>query len=340
MLAYLNHRNPAAQNIEISDLHRIPGGASRETYALTAEWTEGGNDVRRPMIFRRDPTTGLIETERDIEFAAYQAFYGSGIPVPEPLYLETETEWLDRPFFVMERIVGGEVASPFALDPYGAHAPSLGEQFWTFLGSIARNTSAVDTLSDVLEPVAPAECWRRELDYWEGEILAHELEPQPLAQAAIRWLRKNPPPTPDQLVIVHGDYRTGNFLHDSAGKILAILDWEMVHLGDPHEDLAWGMDPIWCWFKKDHPGLMIPRAETIATWEKASGLRVNPDALQWWEVFSHVKGLAIWITASDTYRNSSNKDATLAFSSLICTDLHNQILAQKLPGLLGLEVGA
>jgi aminoglycoside phosphotransferase (APT) family kinase protein len=166
------------------------------------------------------------------------------------------------------------------------------------------------------------------------------LEPQPLARAAIRWLRANPPPPPKQVTVVHGDYRTGNFMHDGAGDILALLDWEMVHLGDPLEDIAWAIDPLWCWFDRDRPGLMIPRFDAISVWENASGLKVDLVALHWWELFSHIKGLAIWITAGETYEKSDNKDATLAFSSLVCTDIHNQVLAEKMPILLGIGLGS
>ena len=82
----------------------------------------------------------------------------------------------------------------------------------------------------------PGQCWHRELDYWESYLGKMELEPQPLARAAISWLRRNPPLPAQQISVVHGDYRAGNFLFDITGKIHAILDWEMMHLGDPLED--------------------------------------------------------------------------------------------------------
>ena len=37
----------------------------------------------------------------------------------------------------------------------------------------------------------------------------------------IRRLRANPPPPAQKIAVVHGDYRTGNFLQDGAGKIIA-----------------------------------------------------------------------------------------------------------------------
>ena len=58
-------------------------------------------------------------------------------------------------------------------------------------------------------------------------------------------LRRTPPPPAQKISVVHGDYRTGNFLHDGDGVIRGILDWEMAHLGDPLEDLAWALDPLW-----------------------------------------------------------------------------------------------
>ena len=72
-----------------------------------------------------------------------------------------------------------------------------------------------------------------------------ERHPQPIVRAAIRRLRRNPPGPPERISVVHGDYRSGNFMHDGHGKILGVLDWEMVHLGDAVEDLAWCFDPLW-----------------------------------------------------------------------------------------------
>ncbi|WP_333669769.1 phosphotransferase, partial [Parvibaculum sp.] len=124
--AYLAHRMPAASNIEVSGVSRIHGGASRETFRLRASWEEGGTRVERALILRRDPVASLIETERDLEYNAYRAFHPTGLPVPEPLYLETDLKWLDRPFFVMEQIEGCAAGSAFNDDPYGAHAEKIG----------------------------------------------------------------------------------------------------------------------------------------------------------------------------------------------------------------------
>ena len=131
---YLRARMPEAGHVEIVGLSRIHGGASRETFRVRAKF----GDEERGLIFRRDPVSTLIETERQIEFAAYRSFHKSDVPVPGALFLETETEWLERPFFVMEEVEGGTAASILSADPYGAHAQAIGEQFFTILGRIAQ----------------------------------------------------------------------------------------------------------------------------------------------------------------------------------------------------------
>ncbi|MBI1263040.1 MAG: phosphotransferase [Rhizobiales bacterium] len=328
--AYLQHRMPHVSNVEVSGLSRIHGGASRETYRLRASWRENGVEGGRALILRRDPVASLIETERDLEFNAYRAFHPTGLPVPEPLFLETDLEWLDRPFFVMEQIEGCQAASPFNDDPYGALAPKIGEQFWTHLGRIAAADPDAIGFAETVDPVAPDECWKIALGHWEKVIDEDALSPQPIARAAIRWMRRNPPPPAKRISVVHGDYRTGNFLFDEAGDIRAILDWEMCHLGDPLEDLAWAADPLWANGHGERPAGLIDRASAYALWEKASGMTIDPVAMRWWEVFAAVKGLAIWISAGSEYQTGSNHDPVLAFSSWFCTDFHDRLLAGKL----------
>jgi aminoglycoside phosphotransferase (APT) family kinase protein len=320
-----------ARTVTIEAVRRIPGGASRETYAIDALVDE----AQRGLIVRRDPQDSLIDTDRALEFAAYRSVAGRGIPAPVALALVSDCSVLDAPFFVMERIDGGAAASPFGSDPYGAHAAAIGRQFFTHLGTIAAIDPAGTPLSKVVDAPSLDACWRRELDYWEGVIDADELEPQPIARAAIRKLRRKPPPPAQRLSIVHGDYRSGNFLHDGAGRMLAILDWEMAHIGDPHEDLAWATDPLWCYGREDVVSGMLARSEAIALWEQASGVVFNAQAFAWWSLFASLKGLAIWISSARAAAEGANPDPVLAFSGWYTLVRHNQIVAERLAGEAG-----
>jgi aminoglycoside phosphotransferase (APT) family kinase protein len=317
-----------ATDVAVSGLARIPGGASRETYRFRARY----DGQERGLILRRDPPASLIETERSAEFRAYRAFHALGLPVPEPIALELETKALDRPFFIMEEVENCTTGSILSPDPYGAHRDKVGEQFFRTLGHIARADPQALGLSDFDGARERADCWRHELQRWEAVIAEDEIEPQPIARAAIRWLRRNPPPPAQKICVVHGDYRTGNFLVDGDGEIRAILDWEMAHLGDPLEDLGWALDPLWSHGDPSRPAGTIARDAALRIWEHESGLKVDPAALAWWEIFASLKGAAIWISAAKEYAQGRNTDAVNAFSGWYCLAFHNKVLADRLSG--------
>ena len=323
--AYAARKLPGAQAVRVSGLDRIPGGASRETYRLALHFERDGVAHERRLILRRDPPGSLIDTERRLEFAAYAAFFGTSVPVPEAIWLEEDPAHLDYPFCVMQELTGLEAGpAQLLMPPYAQHREKLGAQKWRILGEIARADPKALGLVGVMQDVAPEDCWRRELGYWEGVIDADELEPQPVMRAVIRWLRANPPPPAQKICVVHGDYRTGNFLFDASGEIHAILDWEMAHLGDPLEDLAWGINPVWQWAKDGRAGGLLPQADAVALWEEASGLRADAAALHWWELFSCVKGQGIWVSSAHEYQLGKNQDPILAMSGYLMTNAQDR----------------
>jgi len=329
--AYLSARIPGVRDIRVAELARLFGGASRETYRFTARWIEEDRAVDRALILRRDPTSSLIETERELEFAAYQAFHGRGVPVPEPLFFETDPSWLERPFFVMEEIAGCQAsAASLALPPYSGFLDKIGEQKWRILGRIARTDVAGTALARSLEAPKAGECWSRELAHWEKVLDEDEIGPQPIVRAAIRKLRREPPPPAARVGVVHGDYRTGNFLYDERGDIRAILDWEMCHLGDPLEDLAWAMTPLWAWPDASKPGKLIARERALALWEEESGLTIDPKAFAWWELFSCVKGIAIWTSSAREFADGKSRAPINVAAAWYATDIHNRVLVDML----------
>jgi aminoglycoside phosphotransferase (APT) family kinase protein len=316
--SYVSHRVPGALGVSVTDVERIHGGASRQTYRLRLSYDEGGARVDRPLILRKDPPASLIETEREAEFAAYAAFYATPVPVPEALWLENDPKWLGSPFFVMEELQGFEAGpQQITQPPYAEHATRLGEQKWTILGQIAQADPFALGLDQALEAVEPAESWKRELDYWAAKLDRDAGKPQPVMQAVIRRLRRAPPRPPERLGVVHGDYRTGNFLYDEEGSIHAILDWEMAHLGDPLEDLAWSLNKVFHWARDGRAGGLMARDEAISIWERSAGREADPESLLWWELFNCVKGQAIWLAAGKEFMAGNNRDPVLAMPGLI-----------------------
>ena len=313
---YIRLKMPQAREVRVDQLEQISGGASRQTYRFRLSHIEDGQARERALILRRDPAASLIDTDRKIEFAAYRAFFNTPVPVPEVLWLEEDSRHLGSPFFIGVELRGFE-ASPgkILMEPYASHHREIAEQKWSILGEIAKQDPVRLGLVGTMEAVARDQCWARELDYWEGVLDSDELIPQPIMRAAIRWLRRNPPPPAQKVSVVHGDFRTGNFLFDESGRIHGILDWEMAHLGDPLEDLGWSLNRVWCWARDDRRGGLIPREDAIRIWERASGLKAEPAAIHWWELFATVKGQGIWVSSAHAWETGENKDPILVLSS-------------------------
>jgi aminoglycoside phosphotransferase (APT) family kinase protein len=308
---------------EATQLVHIPGGASRETWRFTAS----APGETRGMIVRIDPETSLIDTDRRTEYRAIEAAYRAGLPAPETLFLEEDLDWLGRPFSITAEVPGCQ-SSAEGIRP--EHREQLGRQKWRLLGELA----ALDPVALGLEGVMPATtretCAIEQLEYWAKVIVDDELHPNPVAHAAIRWLRRRPPPPAQKLSLVHGDYRTGNFLYSPQGEITAILDWEMAHIGDPLEDLAWSMDPLWCWNEPQRAGRLLPHREAVRAWEDGSGLSVDPDAFRWWQVFASLKGIGIWISSSEDFQVGASKAPILAIAGWLMTDRQQRILIDYL----------
>jgi aminoglycoside phosphotransferase (APT) family kinase protein len=326
LAAYLSQQWEA--DVHVGAIEQIPGGASRETYRLAI--TMDGKD--RGVIVRRDPPSSLIDTERALEYRTYEAAYRAGIPVPEPLLLEEDPSVLDRPFSVMVEVTGCESAiANLSLPAYDQVRDNIARKKWSLLGDIARRE--IDELGGAEFMDVPTHPARRELDYWANVIRTDALTGQPVAEATIRWLERHLPEPSDRLCLVHGDYRSGNFLYNTDGDIPALLDWEMAHIGDPLEDLAWSLDPLWGWPEKALAGGLLPREEAIAIWEAAAGMTVDREQFRWWQVFASLKGLAIWISSTEDFANGTTKEPILAIAGWLMTDRQNRILVDRLrPG--------
>jgi aminoglycoside phosphotransferase (APT) family kinase protein len=267
----------------IEGLARQSGGASRQTWSFDA-LVKG---ERRPLVLRRDPpVNGKTERERSVaidratEFRVLQAAYRAGVRAPEPLFELQPADGLGEAY-VMRRIEGTAIARKLLRDaPYAAARGRIASQ----LGEIAAAIHATDPA--VLPPLG-----RREAgDHIAG--LRRSLDglgqPQPVFELALTWLDRRKPAPLDQPRLVHGDYRTGNYLADESG-VTAILDWELAHLGDPLEDLGWLCVKSWRFGAIDRPAGGFGSRETLWTaYRRAGGEEVDPARAHWWEVFGTV----------------------------------------------------
>ena len=312
---YLRARMPEWRGIRVEGLHRLPLGASRETFRFDLHFENDEGPQHDRLILRRDPPASNVDSDRRHEYSAYRAIHGHGIPVPRMILLEEDPAPMGGAISIAEDMRGYHNSEYQLQEPAWADKlPHIAEQLWSTMGRLAAVPTDRLDLSFMV-PATPETTAMQELAYWEATLDKNDVGPEPITRAAIRWLRTNPPPPAQKLAMVHGDFRAGNFLYDDAGSLIAVLDWEMAHMGDPLEDLAWSMARAFSFGKDDRRGGIARREEAIAIWEKASGLVADPAALHWWELMMCVKGQGIWNSCASAWATNPNPEIIHAYAA-------------------------
>ncbi|MCB1667494.1 MAG: phosphotransferase family protein [Porticoccaceae bacterium] len=300
---------------EIANLHRLPLGASRETYRFDVNYCdENGHTQTEKLILRRDPPASLVDSDRRHEYESYRAIYGHGIPVPKMILLEEDSSHFDGAISIAEDLRGFHNSEYQLQTPeWKNRLPHIAEQFWARMGQLA--AIDIDTLElGFMRPSTRQTTAELELNYWADKLDQNHVDAEPITQAAIRFLRRKLPES-SKLSMVHGDFRAGNFLYDDNGDIQAILDWEMSHIGDPLEDLAWSLNRTFCFGRDDNRSGLAPKAVALDIWQKASGIAVDPEALRWWEIFTCVKAQALWSSAAKVWQEGTNRDVIQCYAA-------------------------
>lgn len=311
---YLAARMAGWPELDISGLHRLPMGASRETYRfdLSYRGPDGGRVTER-LILRRDPPASNVDSTRRHEYESYRTIHGHGIPVPRMILLEEDASRFEGAISLAEDLRGFHNSEYQLQQPaWRDRLPKLADQMWTTMGRLAAIDVAKLDLG-FMRPATRETVALQELDYWVGVLDRNDVGAEPITRAAIRFLRRSPP-VATKLCMTHGDFRAGNFLYDDNGDIVAILDWEMAHIGDPLEDLAWSLTRTFSFGKDERRSGLATKDVALAAWERGSGIRIDPEALLWWEVFTCVKAQAIWASAAFVWNNGTNRDVILAYA--------------------------
>jgi len=265
----------------IENLRRLSGGASQETWSFDA--TGEGKTV--PLILRRSPggdratseTAAGLETEAQLIKLAE----GLGVPIPPVRLVLTPEDGVGRGF-VMDRIEGETIARKILRDDEFADArPKMARQCGEILARLHK--ADMSKLPNLRTSAA-----RDEIEQYAKTYKTHD-HPHPVFDLAIRWLRDNAPSTDTKLTLVHGDFRNGNLMIGPDG-VRAVLDWELAHIGDPMEDLAWICVNSWRFGNIDNPvGGFGTREDMFAGYEAAGGGKVDPERVKFWEVLGTLK---------------------------------------------------
>ena len=309
-------------DFKIQSIGRLAGGASKEQFLFTLVTAAGSEK----LVLRMDPREGVVETCRFREAELLQALRGE-LPVPGVRFLDGEGVHLGQPGVIttfLKGVTKPPAQSKVVVSGVGtAFTPEwrerLGTQFIRNLVAIHAFDWRSATLPHFDVPTAgttQAALWQ--VSWWTRAWRDDHIDAYPLVTLAEQWLREHLPVC-DEPVLVHGDYRTGNFMFDAeTGEYTAILDWELAHIGDFHEDLAWTTMPLFAGEPengKSYTCGLIPREEFLRQYEAATGRRVNPRTLAFYEILSTFK-CATHLLASSldaASRQNNHQDVLLAW---------------------------
>lgn len=265
----------------------------------------------RRLILRVGPPNGLFAPYSVLpQVYALQSLQTSSIPVPELVGFEQDGAEIGYPFFISSH-VDGDVPVPWASSSlHEDHRRRIARQFIDILGNLHK-VAWVDTALASLWP-ADKQGEIEAVSAWRSSIARPTARYYPLLDWGGLWLEKHCP-APPRRTIVHGDYRIGNFLERDQ-TITAILDWELVHLGDPHEDLAWALMPTFNGGSRKFYGV-VEREEVIDLYQNASGISVLAKSLAYYEAFALYQAAAIQMRAVHAFEIDGFNDMRMAAMS-------------------------
>ncbi len=252
----------------ITDLQRLSGGANMES------WRFGCGPAR--FVLRRAPSAAWLAgrslTMAD-EARVIRLARGGGVPAPE-VVLELVPEDELGIGFVMGCLDG--TADP---ETVLASPPALAEQIANAMARIHALDPAHARPLPVLDAATGVAKLTAQFENSGGD--------RPIIALGLAWLRAHLPP-PSRLCVVHGDLRIGNVLVDQ-GHLTGVLDWELAHVGDGHEDLAYGCMTVWRFGRLDKQGLGLTTVADLArAYQAAGGEAFDPARFRFWLVYRTV----------------------------------------------------
>lgn len=272
--------------VSVGEPERLTGGASRSTWRCAV----GDETV---IVQRQQP-----DAERDMAIEAATLAAAAAVPAPPLVAHVVDPDGVSN---LITRLVEGETIARRILrdDRFVVARSRLADQLGRAAARIHRIDPTVIPGLEVSDPLAVAR-----------DTLDEIGEPHPTFEMALCWLDDHRPP-PRTPTVVHGDIRLGNVIVDDDG-LAAVIDWELVHLGNPIEDLGWLCAPAWR-FGSPSPAAGVGSRETLlSAYADESGVEVGLDELLWWEVCASLRWGVICMKQADRHRSGAVRSHELA----------------------------
>ena len=249
LLTWLSGKLPQAEKLRIEEL-RGPAdtGFSSDTLLFELAYDERGESVRRGMVIRLKPLSEFgVFPQYDValQYRVMKALANTKVPVPRMLWLEEDCGPLGSPFYAMEKLDG---RVPSDNPPYHSEGwvyeleSALREKLWNSgldaMAEVHKLDPAAGEFDFLPHPRADITPIQAQLEYWERYLdWGMDRSRYDLLNKGFEWLQAQQP-SQEPVGICWGDARISNQIFQDC-EVVAVIDWEMIFIGNPVADLAW-----------------------------------------------------------------------------------------------------
>jgi len=321
----------------------IPGstGFSNETILFDATWDDDGTSTVHHLVARIAPQahTVFLEANFETQFRVMEALAEhTDVPVPRMLWFESDPSWFGSPFWIMARVEGiaPSDAPHYSVEGWlrDADPDEQATVWWNGIAALAAvhnldwRALGLERLDD---PARGEPALEQQLRYYAESLdwaeAAEGGRPHEGARAALAWLQANRPASdPQQVTITWGDSRLANQMFRDH-EVVAVLDWEMVALGDPRIDLGWWLfcdDVLTRSAGQERLRGFPTREETVARWEELTGR--NGDDLHWFMVFAALRFTVVMLRLGTLLHDLGILPEPFGYDNDICRALDELML--------------
>jgi aminoglycoside phosphotransferase (APT) family kinase protein len=286
----------------IDSVEQIAGGYSKDTWRVRASVGIRGN---QRLILRRDLPFGPGENTVTEELELLRALHAAGLPVPEPLWHERDRSPVGKPFLLFPELPGRAVFGDWHADK-GEQHKILCQLAQVMAKLHALPAQELPFLSGGVSLTSPQELVRQYVQSWYDKWLHRQVAPSAIMETAYRWLLDHVPADLAAPSIVHGDISLRNTLLDN-GRLVALLDWEFWHLGDPVEDLSYFRlvaEPYIAW------------DDFMQAYQQAGGVEYDEERAAYYAVWRSVRNATTTTTAWNGFLSGAYPVSKAAYQGI------------------------
>jgi aminoglycoside phosphotransferase (APT) family kinase protein len=324
-----------AAPVRVTAASLLGGGAVQENWRIDVVVGGGSRAGPQSWVLRTDAAQQLsYGLDREAEFAALKVAHTAGVPVAEPIVRCADTTVIGRPFLIQAFVGGQAQARAIVRHPDLA---TFGDRLAADLGRALAKIHGISPMGGTL-PVLPVPMTppaKAEVAKLKA-ALAGASQTRPALDYGLAWLDANAPET-RRLTLVHGDYRTGNYMLEGR-SLSAILDWEFAHWGDPMEDIGWLCARCWRFGNDEssqEAGGIGSRRAFYDGYNAAAAAKIDEGVIPYWEVMATVKWGILAVLQGDRFLTGGETAIELALTGLMAPEME----FDALEGIAAIEAG-